>query len=186
MTFLLFVFWYIVGGLLPALAIGKAMGVDVRLEGSGNPGARNVGRVLGKSAFFVVLFLDAAKGALPVLVSRSLGLSPTVQLLLLFAVVLGHCYPVIHRFRGGKGAGAFVGGLLVFSPLALLAVLLLGAAMFQIVEEKTKGSVLALSAIVPVILIMYGWAAGGVAVALVALLFVTHDLLGSLERMRKL
>ena len=51
MTLLLFLFWYMVGGILPALYIGKSKGIDVRETGSGNLGARNAGRALGKSAF---------------------------------------------------------------------------------------------------------------------------------------
>ena len=186
MTLLLFLFWYMVGGILPALYIGKSKGIDVRETGSGNLGARNAGRALGKSTFVVVLLLDMAKGALPVLVSRSFGMSPTEQLLMLGAVMIGHCYPAIHRFRGGKGAASLSGGLLAFQPLLIVPVFLLAVILCALIRQKTKAAVLSIAAVVPVIFIWSDWMAGTVSLCLFALLVVTHRsyLIPSQGRMR--
>lgn len=169
-----FIIWYVVGSILPALYIGKRKGQDLRVEGSGNPGARNAGRVLGKSMFFIVLFLDAAKGALPILVSRALGFSPELILLMLFAVILGHCFPLFHRLRGGKGAASLLGGMIVFQPLVLLLALIFSGLLYSWIRQKTKAAVLGLSAIIAAIFIGYGEWAGIVAICLVALVVYTH------------
>ncbi|PIC56716.1 glycerol-3-phosphate acyltransferase [Sporosarcina sp. P12(2017)] len=169
-----FIFWYLVGGILPALYIGKRLGLDLRVEGSGNPGARNAGRVLGKSMFFVVLLLDAIKGALPIIVSRVFGFSPAIVLLMLFAVMLGHCFPLFHRFRGGKGAASLLGGMIVFQPLVLLLILIFSGLLYSWIRKKTKAAVLGLSAIVPAVFIGYGEWAGIVAVCLFVLVVYTH------------
>ncbi|WP_303967379.1 glycerol-3-phosphate acyltransferase [Sporosarcina ureae] len=169
-----FIIWYLVGSILPALYVGKSKGLDLRAEGSGNPGARNAGRVLGKSMFFVVLFLDAMKGALPIMVMRALGFSPAIMLLMLFAVILGHCFPLFHRLRGGKGAASLLGGMIVFQPLVLLLTLIFSGLLYSWIRKKTKAAVLGLSAIIPAVFIGYGEWAGIVAICLVALVIYTH------------
>lgn len=174
MTGLLFLFWYFIGGILPALYIGQSRGINIRETGSGNPGARNAGRILGKPVFVAVLLLDMLKGALPVWVSRSTGMSPTEQLLLLGAVMLGHCYPVAHRFRGGKGAAALLGGLIIFEPRIVLAIVLLAVCLYPIIHQKTKVAVLSMAAIVPATFVWYGGLASCAAFCLFALLAVTH------------
>lgn len=174
MTLLLFIIFYLIGSLLPALYVGRAKGIDIRLVGSGNPGARNVGRMLGTMAFVLVLLLDVTKGALPVLVSKSLGFSPAAQLLMLFAVMLGHCYPMMHRFQGGKGAASLIGGIIAFQPLLAVPIILAAVVLFLFIREKTKVGVLAMAVIIPMIVIWHGWLAGGIALCLIALLFVTH------------
>ncbi|WP_301110018.1 glycerol-3-phosphate acyltransferase [Sporosarcina sp.] len=174
MTLLLFILCYLVGGVLPALYVGRAKGIDIRSQGSGNPGARNAGRMLGEKAFVLVLVLDAAKGALPVLVGKSLGFSPAVVLLLLFAVMLGHCFPILHHFRGGKGAASLLGGIIAFQPLLAVPIILAAVVLYAFIREKTKVSVLAMTVIIPMIAILHGWLAGGIALCLIALLLVTH------------
>jgi glycerol-3-phosphate acyltransferase PlsY len=87
---------------------------DIRDGGSGNVGARNVGRLLGTWGFITVLLCDFSKGALAVwLVRRYVG-SPEPALLALLAVTAGHIWPAQLRFRGGKGASTSLGALLVF------------------------------------------------------------------------
>lgn len=110
---------YLAGSLPIGLLIGRLRGVDLRREGSGNIGATNAGRVLGKPWFFVVFALDAAKGLVPTLLARRYGgggLAP--DLLALFcgiAAVVGHVFPLFLRFRGGKGVATSAG---VFFALA--------------------------------------------------------------------
>ncbi|MBN1208302.1 MAG: glycerol-3-phosphate acyltransferase [Myxococcaceae bacterium] len=114
-----------------------ARGVDVRAEGSGNIGATNVARVAGKKLGILVLALDALKGALPVLlVLRVMPDSPRAQVAVGVAAVLGHCYPVWLKFRGGKGVATALGVLLVLVPLAALA----GAAVYGLVLVATRVS----------------------------------------------
>src|SRR5262245_38963944 len=97
---------YLVGAVPFGYLVGKARGVDLLKAGSGNIGATNAGRLLGRRWGFLVFFLDAAKGALPVLLA---GLLPqpselparTLPVVAGLAAFLGHLFPVYLRFRGG-------------------------------------------------------------------------------------
>ncbi|MBE1553245.1 glycerol-3-phosphate acyltransferase [Sporosarcina limicola] len=107
---------YLLGNILTATIISNLFyKKEIHSEGSGNPGARNVGRVFGKKAFVATFFGDAIKGALAVLATKWLGFGMTIEILALIAVLLGHIYPVFFKFRGGQGISAFIGGLLAFN-----------------------------------------------------------------------
>ena len=87
---------------------------NIRKIGSGNIGATNVLRTGNRMAAALTLLLDAAKGAIAVLVAKSFGGDATAQFAGLFAM-LGHCYPVWLFFKGGKGVATFLGVLLVLN-----------------------------------------------------------------------
>lgn len=93
---------------------------EIRVAGSGNPGARNIGRLYGKPAFIITFIGDAAKGATVVWVFRFFGFDSTIELLALLIVIVGHMYPLFFKFQGGKGISTFIGGLLLFDPFALV------------------------------------------------------------------
>lgn len=109
---------YLVGSVSFALLFAKRAGVDLRSVGSGNLGATNAGRALGKGTGRLVLALDAMKGLLPTLAARLVyGEAPIVGVVAV-AAVLGHIFPVWHGFRGGKGAATSLGVVLAFEPMA--------------------------------------------------------------------
>jgi len=110
---------YLLGSVPFGLLIGRLRGVDVRRAGSGNIGATNVMRTGGKAAGIVTLCLDAAKGVVPVLVARQTGVSPDLQVAAGVAAVVGHCFPIYLRLRGGKGVATATGAFAVLSPLVL-------------------------------------------------------------------
>jgi len=115
---------YLVGGISFAVLVGRLKGVDIRAHGSGNPGATNVGRLLGRGWGRAVLVADILKGFLPVaLLSAWPGvLDRDGRAPILAAVVIGHIAPLTSGFRGGKGVASFVGGTLAYDwLLALLA-----------------------------------------------------------------
>ena len=89
-------------------------GNDLRKIESGSIGARNAGRVLGKTGFVVTLLGDFGKGALAVWIAREWTGDNHLALLALLAVVVGHLWPVQLRFHGGKGVATSLGALLVF------------------------------------------------------------------------
>jgi acyl phosphate:glycerol-3-phosphate acyltransferase len=125
---------YLLGSINFALLAAKKKGVDLREQGSGNPGATNAGRVLGKKIGRAVLALDAAKGALPAAAARaSFGAEDPWTAATGFAAVLGHCYPLWHRFDGGKGAATAAGVLLVLAPPAGVA----AGATYAIVKKAS-------------------------------------------------
>lgn len=109
---------YLIGNLLVGEVISRFFyKKNIRTEGSGNPGARNAGRLYGKKAFIVTFIGDALKGTFVIFLAKQLGYGTDIELLALFAVTLGHIYPIIYKFRGGKGVSTFIGGLLAFNPL---------------------------------------------------------------------
>lgn len=109
-------------------------GRDVRTLGSGNPGASNVLRVVGKGAGAAVLALDAGKGVAAVLVPRSLEAPAVVVSAAAVAVVVGHIYPVFFGFRGGKGVATAAGSLGALAPVAMA----LGLVLFLILVASTR------------------------------------------------
>jgi glycerol-3-phosphate acyltransferase PlsY len=123
--------WYptlaILGYFLGSLPTGVVLsrfkyGVDVREMGSGNIGATNVTRVFGWYAGFLTFTLDFVKGLVPLLLTRHfLPKDPWLTVVLGISLVLGHCYSIYLRFRGGKGVATSLGVLSVALPWAALA-----------------------------------------------------------------
>jgi glycerol-3-phosphate acyltransferase PlsY len=113
---------FLIGSVNPATMIARVLGKDVTTSGSGNPGATNAGRVLGRKWGIVVAVLDVLKGLLPVLVAGHLfgaHLAYAVGL----AAVLGHIYSPFLRGRGGKGVATTLGAILGVHPWVALVVL---------------------------------------------------------------
>jgi len=127
---------YLLGSIPSAVWIGKFFyGIDVRQHGSGNAGATNTFRVLGKKAGVPVLFFDILKGWAAVKVSYfvadMLGREEflSLELTLGAAAIIGHIYPVFAGFRGGKGVAALLGVTIAIHPLSALV----GIAVFVFV-----------------------------------------------------
>src|SRR5260370_35609702 len=118
---------YLLGSIPFGLLLTKLFGgSDVRKAGSGNIGATNVARVVGPLAGVLTLVLDTAKGMAAVrLAGRFTGESATWMMVAAFAVLLGHCFPVWLKFKGGKGVATALGGFLGLCPLAAVRALLL-------------------------------------------------------------
>lgn len=100
------------------IVVRAATGRDIRREGSGNIGASNVYRVAGPALAGVVLALDLAKGLLPVLAGRRLGLDPAGVVAVGVAAIAGHNWSIFLRGQGGKGIATSYGVLLALSPVA--------------------------------------------------------------------
>jgi glycerol-3-phosphate acyltransferase PlsY len=114
--FLLVLFAYLLGSLPTGYIMGYLAGVDVRTAGSGNVGATNVARVVGKRQGAWTLLADSAKGFVPAIVAARSGLEPSATALVGIAAFLGHLYPVFLKFQGGKGVATGFGVLLGVAP----------------------------------------------------------------------
>lgn len=104
---------YLIGGFSPGYLLVRTLrGVDLRTIGSGSLGATNTGRVLGRKGFYFTLVMDILKGALVVLLARSLEFQLDIVCAVVVAVIAGHIWPLWLHFHGGKGIatsfGAFV------------------------------------------------------------------------------
>lgn len=127
----LIVFAYLLGSIPTGYILGKFAGVDVRQVGSGNVGATNVARAVGKWQGVLTLLADAMKGTVPAAIGLAMTLPSAAIAALAAAAFLGHLYPVFLKFRGGKGVATALGSLLVIAPLAsLLLVVIFAAVVF--------------------------------------------------------
>lgn len=117
---------YMLGSVMTAKIVGAYYGVALEREQSGNLGARNAGRVLGKRAFFYTATGDIVKALLVVFIGRWLQLDSWLVALGLTSCVIGHLYPVWLKGRGGKGVASLLGGLFLLSPatFAIVAVVI--------------------------------------------------------------
>lgn len=143
MTIILTVFAYLVGSIPSGFILGWLAGVDVRDAGSGNIGATNVARVLGKWRGLLTLLADAAKGFVPVFIGQRLGLSDMALALVAIAAFLGHLYPVFLKFQGGKGVATAFGDLLALAPQAALVLIVLFGLAVLISRRVSVGSIAA-------------------------------------------
>lgn len=131
MEALLVICSYLLGSVPSGLIIGKLSGLDVRKAGSGNIGATNVARLLGKKGGLLTLVADTAKGLIPILLVQQIGFSDPIVALVGSAAFLGHLYPIFLKFKGGKGVATGFGVLLGFAPLATTILLVIfGAVAF--------------------------------------------------------
>ena len=114
---LLVLLGYVLGSIPTGLMVGRAFGVDVRKVGSGNIGMANVLRAAGKWAAALTMLGDMLKGLIPVIVARNVTDNPWVLATVALAAVVGHCWPVFLRFKGGKGVATGAGTSIGLVPL---------------------------------------------------------------------
>jgi len=140
---------YLLGSIPFGLLLAKIFGhTDVRKAGSGNIGATNVMRVAGPAAGILTLLFDAGKGWFAVwLASRIMHGTSDMMIAAGFLALVGHCFPVWLRFRGGKGVATAAGIFLALCPEALLAVLILFALVVWYSRYVSLGSLAAAAAI---------------------------------------
>jgi glycerol-3-phosphate acyltransferase PlsY len=129
MEIIVTIFSYLLGSIPTGYIVGALAGVDVRAMGSGNIGATNVARTVGKKRGLLTLFADAAKGFIPVVLARHLGLTQSAVAIVAIAAFLGHLYPVFLKFHGGKGVATALGVFLAIAPMATLVLMAVFAAV---------------------------------------------------------
>lgn len=117
---------YLIGSISFAVLIARSRGVDIFSTGSGNPGATNVMRSLGKPYGYTCFLLDAFKGVGAVLIGFGLaaqfgGVGQLAGILGLLGSIIGHSFSLFLKFRGGKGVATTVGGLFALLPWVMLA-----------------------------------------------------------------
>ena len=136
---------YLVAAIPTGIVLSRLMGSeDIREKGSGNIGATNVYRVAGKLAGVLTLLGDTLKGFLPLLAIKT-WLNPTPEQLGIASAVaiLGHCYPVYLKFKGGKGVATALGIFLILSPKAVIGALIIFIIAVALTRFISLGSVLA-------------------------------------------
>ena len=165
MIILLIVCSYLLGNVLTGSIISKLFyKQEIRTVGSGNPGARNVGRLYGKKAFILTFLGDALKGTLTVLAAKLLGFGPTIELFALFSVIVGHVYPIMYKFRGGKGISAFIGGLILFNPLVFATFVGVFIILYPFIKSFTVAGMIAILSL-PIIMFLHSYNVTSIIIA---------------------
>jgi len=140
---------YFIGNISPAILISKARGKDIREEGSRNAGSTNMLRIYGKKAAAATLIIDIIKGIVAVLIGAYLG-GITVSFICADAVILGHVWPLLYGFRGGKGIATSLGAIIAISPLVAGITAVIAFTVIAITKRVSIGS-LAAAFVVPFI-----------------------------------
>jgi glycerol-3-phosphate acyltransferase PlsY len=141
---LLVLFGYVLGSVPTGYLVGRALGVDVRKVGSGNIGTANVLRAAGKWAAVLTLTGDMLKGLVPVVVAA-----------VAFAAVIGHCWPVFLRFKGGKAVATGAGTTIGLAPLIGLCLFAFWWAVVLLSRYTSLGAI-AVMVISPVVFWLSG------------------------------
>ena len=142
----LMVLSYFIGSISPASLLAKAKGIDIREEGSGNPGTTNVLRIMGKKYAVICLLGDVLKGVIAVLLGYIAG--PVFAYGCAAMVVIGHCFPWQYKFKGGKGVATSIAVILTIDPLLAVILLICFMIVVAITRYVSLGSMIA-AAIAP-------------------------------------
>ena len=167
---------YLIGSIPTGYLIVKAKtGQDIRQIGSGSTGATNVKRVLGKKWFFVVMILDALKGATPVLLAKYLTLDPygVNAVLASIFVIIGHSKPIFLQFKGGKSVASGVGTILALNWIVGLGIALIWGIITYISKYVSLGSIIALG-ISPILMYFLNNPIGYVVYCLIAAIYIIY------------
>lgn len=173
---------YLLGSIPTGLLLGKAYGIDVRKEGSGNIGATNLYRTVGRKVGAMTLFGDCLKGLLPVLAVKYSSLPPDFAAWVGLAAFCGHVFSLFLKFRGGKGVATALGVFLALAPMAVAIAIAVFAAIMSSWRYVSLGSIAA-AAIMPVAVALRG---GNRALVTVTLIIAVIVILRHHENIRRL
>jgi acyl phosphate:glycerol-3-phosphate acyltransferase len=173
---------YLIGSIPTGLLLGKAYGVDVRTEGSGNIGATNLYRTVGRKVGIITLIGDCLKGLIPVLLVKLSTLPPDLAAWVGLAAFCGHVFSVFLKFRGGKGVATALGVFLALAPLAVAIAVALFAVLMFLWRYVSLGSISAAAAM-PLAVFFLG---GSRTVTIVTLIIALIVIMRHHENIRRL
>jgi glycerol-3-phosphate acyltransferase PlsY len=162
LIYLLVPFSYLVGSIPFGIIISRSKGIDLRSTGSGNIGATNVLRSVGKLPALVTLMADILKGAVPLMLLRTIIDLQDTQAFALWggviglAVVLGHLFPVFLSFKGGKGVATGLGVILIYSPITMLLMVLVWLSTAALFRHSSLSAIAAFISLPPIIFFVDG------------------------------
>lgn len=169
---------YLIGSIPTGYLIVKAKtGEDIRTIGSGSTGATNVKRVLGKNYFFLVMFLDALKGALPVILAKifatvgsTIGIAPVIAAI---AVIIGHSKSIFLQFKGGKSVASGVGTIIALNWIAGIIIAIIWGIITYSTKYVSVGSIIALL-ISPIVMYMLHAPIGYIAYCILGAIYIVY------------
>lgn len=173
---------YLVGSIPTGLLLGKAYGIDVRKEGSGNIGATNLYRTVGRKVGVITLIGDCLKGLIPVLAVKYSTLPSDYAAWVGLAAFCGHVFSLFLKFKGGKGVATALGVFLALAPMAVAIAIAVFAAFMSAWRYVSLGSIAA-AAVMPVAVALRG---GGRSLVVVTLLIAVIVIIRHHENIRRL
>lgn len=162
---------YLIGNISPAILIGRLHAIDIRNEGSGNAGTTNVLRVLGAKSAAATLVIDVLKGVVAVRIG--LNADDYGAMVAFVCVVIGHVYPALYKFRGGKGVATSLGAALALNWPSAFALILIALFVVGVTKKMSLGSILAAIAY-PFLICYYYPAVLPMAVGMAILIVAKH------------
>jgi glycerol-3-phosphate acyltransferase PlsY len=166
---------FLLGSIPFGMLLARQKGVDLRKTGSGNIGATNVLRSVGKGTAILTLLGDILKGTGAVAFGRLMGADMALQGALAVAAVTGHDFSVFLRFRGGKGVATSIGVMLLYAPKAGMLTVLLWLATVILSRYSSLGALISFG-LLPLGAHLLGYSSEvvGVSVILAVLLYYKH------------
>ena len=138
---ILITFAFLLGSVPVGAVIAKFKSIDLRKVGSGNIGATNVLRAMGRGPAIITLIGDILKGTISLVIARHFLHNLTMEGIVGLAAVLGHNFSVFLRFRGGKGVATSIGVLLAYAPKAAVVTILIWLAVVFVTKYSSLGAI---------------------------------------------
>jgi acyl-phosphate glycerol 3-phosphate acyltransferase len=172
---------YFIGNISPATLIARFYGIDIKKTGSGNAGTTNVLRVLGTKAAICTLLIDVFKGFIAVSIAQ--GKFNNLGAMLAFAaVVIGHIYPIVFKFKGGKGVATFLGAAMALNWPSMFAAAFIAIVVAAISKKMSLGSIIA-AMMYPLLMLYYYPKGIAIAAFMTFVIIFTHR--GNIKRLMK-
>lgn len=172
--FVLYTVAFLIGSIPTGQLIARSKGIDLKRQGSGNVGATNVLRTLGRKPAVITLIGDMAKGAAAVLLGIHFGTGPLQTGVVGLCAILGHNFSVFLNFRGGKGVATSIGVLTVYSPQTGLVTIIIWLMTVLVSRYSSLGALVSFGILPFSISLLDTREKLPIAFAITALVFVRH------------
>jgi glycerol-3-phosphate acyltransferase PlsY len=175
---------FLIGSIPFGPLFARRRGIDLRKTGSGNIGATNVLRSVGKKEAILTLLGDVLKGTSAVAIGRAFGVGPLYEGVFGLCAIMGHDFSLFMRFKGGKGVATSFGVILLYTPKAGILTLIIWIATVLITRISSTGALVSF-ALLPLGIMFFGYETDKLAVALIlsCLLIFKHS--GNIKRLLK-
>ncbi len=181
---LLIIFSFILGSVPFGVIIAKIRGVNLKKVGSGNIGATNVLRALGKSSAAATLLGDMLKGTAAVLAAKFLSLGPDYEGIMGIAAILGHNFSIFLKFKGGKGVATGIGVLLSYSPKIAILTIIIWLIVVLIARYSSLGAIVSFG-LLPVNIFLFDFSQSKLIISAVIALLILARHSGNIKRLIK-
>lgn len=179
---LLIPFAFILGSIPFGIIIAKVMGIDLKKIGSGNIGATNVLRALGKCPAALTLLGDILKGTAAVAIGRYLSVGPAYEGIIGLSAILGHNFSLFLGFKGGKGVATSIGVLLIYSPQVAIFTLIIWVMVVLMTRYSSLGAIVAFG-LLPVNVFLVDYSEMKLIISAVITLLILLRHIGNIERL---